>query len=69
MLRKVHTTLGTEFGENEGKTAIIVGALYCLASSGARLRSHPADFMCHLQYKSCLAEHDLWYKPDVREED
>ena len=25
--------------------------------------------MCHLGYKSCLADPDLWYKPDVREED
>ena len=26
--KKVHTTLGTEFGETKGKTAIIVRALY-----------------------------------------
>ena len=25
--------------------------------------------MCHLGYKSCLTDPDLWYKPEVREED
>ena len=34
---KVHTTLGTDFGENKGKTAFIVRALYGLAPSGASL--------------------------------
>ena len=66
---KVHTTLGTEFGENKGKTAIIVRALYGLASSGASFRNHLADCMHHLAYKSCLADPDLWYQPEVREED
>ena len=66
---KVHTTLGTEFGENEGKTAIIVRALYGLGSSGASFRNYLADCMCHLGYKSCLADPDLWYKPEVRGED
>ena len=65
---KVHTTLGTEFGENKGKTAIIVRALYGLASSGASFRNYLADCMYHVGYKSCLADPDLWYKPHVREE-
>ena len=64
---KVHTTLGTEFGENIGKTAIIVRALDGLASSGASFRNHLADCMCH--YKSCLVDPDLWYKPEVSTED
>ena len=66
---KLHTTLGTNFGENYGKTAIIVRALYGLASSGASIRNHLGDCMHHLGYKSCLADPDLWYKPDAREED
>ena len=65
----VHTTLGTEFGENIGQTAIIVRALYGLASSGASFRNHLEDYMNHLGYKSCLADPDLWYRPEVREED
>ena len=66
---KVHTTLGTEFGETKGKTAVIVRALYGLASSGASFRKHLADCMCHLGYESCLQDPDLWYKPEVRKED
>ena len=66
---KVHTTLGTEFGETKGKTAFIIRELYCLASSGATFRNPLADFMCHLGYKSCLADPKLWYKPELREED
>ena len=66
---KVHTTLGTEFGKNKDKTAIIVRALYGLASSGASFRNHVADCMCLLGYKSCLADPDLWYKAYVRKED
>ena len=66
---KVDTTLGTKFTETKGKTAIIVRALYGLTSSCASFRNHLADCICHLGYKSCLADPDLWYKPDVREED
>ena len=65
----IHTTLGTEFGEDEGKTAIIVRALYGLASPGASFRNHLADCMRHLGYTSCLADPDLWYRPMVRPED
>ena len=66
---KVHTALGTKFGENKGKTAVIVRAIYGLASSGATSRNHLADCMCHLGYKSCLEDSDLWYKPEVKGED
>ena len=66
---KVHPTLGMKFGENKGEAAIIVRALYGLASSGGSFRNHLAHCMHHLGYKSCLADPDLWYKPDVREED
>ena len=65
----IHTTLGTEFIEDEGKTAIIVQALYGLASAGASFRNHLADCMRHLGYTSCLADPDLWYRPMVRPED
>ena len=65
---KVHTTLGTEFGENKGKTTVIVRSLYGLASSGESFRNPLADCMCHLGYKSGLADPGLWYKPEVRGE-
>ena len=67
--QKIHNTLGTEFGENNGKTAIIVRALHGLASSGASFRNHLADCMHHLGYKSCLGDPGFWYKSEVREEE
>ena len=66
---KVYTTLGIGFGEDRGKTAIIIRALYGLASSSVSFRNDLADCMNHLCYKSCLADPDLLSKPEVRQED
>ena len=65
----IRTMLGTEFGEDEGKTAIIVRALYGLATAGASFRNHLTDCIWHLGHTSCLADPDLWYRPMVRPED
>ena len=65
----IHTTLGPEFGEDQGKTAVIVRALYGLTSVGTSFRNHLTDCMCHLGYHSCLADPDFWYKPMVHPED
>ena len=66
---KIWTTLGPEFGEDAGKKAIIVRALYGLKSAGASFRHHLADCMKHLGYTPCLADPDLWMKPEVRPDD
>jgi len=66
---KVWLRVGTEFGPNAGKRAIIVRALYGLKSAGSSFRNHLADCMDTLGYKSCLADPDLWYKPMVRPDD
>ena len=42
---KIWTILGPEFGEDAGKKAIIVRALYGLKSAGAAFRNHLADCM------------------------
>ena len=65
----IHMTLGLEFGEDQGKAAVIVRALYGLTSAGASFRNHLADCMRHLGYHSCLAEPDLGHKPMARPED
>ena len=65
----IHTTLRPEFGEDQGKPAVIVCTLYGLASAGASFRNHLADCMRHLGYRSCLADPDLWYKSMVCVED
>ena len=44
----IHMTLGPEFGEDQGKTAVTVHALYGLTSAGASFRNHLADCMCHV---------------------
>ena len=62
-------TLGPEFGEDQGKTAVIVHALYGLTSAAASFRNHLTVCMCNLGYHSCLADPDLWYKPMVHPED
>ena len=66
---KIYTVLGPEFGEDAGKTALIVRALYGLRSAGASFSRHMADCMRNLGYEPCKAESDLWYKPAVRPDD
>jgi len=65
---KIWTVLGPEFGSNVGKKAVIVCALYGLKSSGAAFRRHLSDCMEYMGYTSCLADPDLWYKPEVHPE-
>ena len=61
---KVWTKLGPEFGEDAGKRAVIVRALYGLGGSGASFVHLLANCMRHLGYKPCLADPDLWFKED-----
>jgi hypothetical protein len=56
---KVWTVLGTEFGDDAGKRALIVRALYGLKSAGAAFKNHLASCMDHLEWKPCLADRDL----------
>ena len=51
--KRIWTICGPEFGANAGKRAIIIRALYGLASAGALFRKHLADCMEHIGYKSC----------------
>src|SRR6476620_5291726 len=66
---KIWTKLGPEFGEDSGKIALIVRALYGLKSAGASFGRHLADCMRHLGYTSCQADADLWLKPMVQPDD
>ena len=56
----LYTTLGPEFGEDQGKYATIVKALYGMKSSGAVFRNHLADCMRHLKYVPYLVDPDVW---------
>ncbi|KAI2502052.1 Reverse transcriptase (RNA-dependent DNA polymerase) [Fragilaria crotonensis] len=66
---KIWCVLGPEFGDDAGKKSIIVRALYGLKSAGASFRNHLADCMRHLGWQSCVADQDLWMKPETRPDD
>ena len=66
---KIWTILGPEFGEDAGKRAVIVRALYGLKSAGAAFRNHLADCMRTLGYLPCKADPDLWLKAELRPSD
>jgi hypothetical protein len=66
---RIWTRCGIKFGTHHGRKAIIVRALYGLKSAGAAFRNHLASCMTGLGYKSCLADPDVWLRPNVRESD
>ena len=66
---KIWTTLGPEFGDNVGKKAIIVGALYDLKSTGSSFGNYITDCMRLLGYEPCRADPDLWFKAQFRPDD
>ena len=66
---KVWATLGSNFGKDARKTAVVVRALYGLKSAGAAFSTHLAKCMESLGYESCKADQDLWLKPEIRPED
>jgi hypothetical protein len=63
---KVWTILGPKFGNDSGKSSIIVHTLYGLKSAGAAFRAHLASFMRQTGYTSCKADPDLWFKAETR---
>jgi hypothetical protein len=63
---KVWHVLGPEFGDDTGKRALIVRAMYGLKSAGAAFRNHLAEFMNHLGWNSCRTDRDLWTKAEIR---
>ena len=66
---KFWTILGPEFYAEAGNKAIIVRALYGLKSASAAFRAHLCICMGGLDYLTCLADTDLWYKAEVRPDD
>ena len=64
----IWTTLETEFGDDQGKTEIVVRDLCGLKSSGDDFRKHLGECMSGLGYQPCLADPDIWLKPEVRDD-
>ena len=64
---KVHTILGPEFGDDEGRVAVIKKALYGLRSAGFAWRSHCAEIMrVSLEFQPCRADQDVWMRKATR---
>jgi hypothetical protein len=64
---KIWNVLGPVFGPDKaGKRALVVRALYGLKSAGASFRHDLASCMEALGYKSCLADPDVWYRPNIK---
>ena len=65
--QKLWTKCGPEFGPDNGKRAVITRALYGNKSAGADFRNHLRECMEHLNYKSCLADPDLWMREGIKD--
>ena len=61
--------MGSEFGKDARKTAVIARVLYGIKSAGAAFKSHLARCMESLGYESCKTDPDLWLQPEIRQED
>ena len=58
---------GPEFGvENIGRTALIHRALYGWKAAGRDFRNHLHSCMEFLNFKSCLADPDVWMRPAIK---
>ena len=64
----IWTTLGAEFGNDQGKTEIFVCAFYGLKSSGADFCKHLGGCMSGLGYKPCLDDPDIWLNLELRDD-
>ena len=65
---KIWIVLGPKFGDYFCKSAIL-SALYGLKSAGASVRTHLAQCVQELGYKSCDADPGPWINPDFGPED
>lgn len=59
---KVWIQAGPEFGVHEGKTVVIVRALYGLKGAGAAWATAVRQMMQDMGFRSCLADRDLWMR-------
>ena len=66
---KIRNTLGPEFGDDVGKKAIIVWALYGLKLAGYSFGNHISDCMRLFGYEPCREEPHLWFKVQVCPDD
>ena len=63
---KVYCVTGPEFGEDAGKIAVIVRALYGLKSSGGAWRANFAATLDDPNFTSSYAGPNMWYREGTR---
>ena len=67
---KVYFIAGNEWKANEGRTILIVRALYGLKSSALAWRKHLADTIGNkIGFESSLADPDVWLEAETSQED
>ena len=65
--QKDYIICGPEFGvENIGQTALIHHALYGGKAAGRDFRNHLRSCMEFLNFKSCLADPNVWMRPAIK---
>ncbi len=64
--KKIYAMAGPEFRELQGRTMIIVRALYGLKSSGAAWHEHFANTLYDMNFKPSYADPDVWIQPEVK---
>ena len=63
---KHYIICGPEFGlENVGKRAMIIRALYGGKSAGADYWRHVRKAMAEMNFQSCKADPDVWFRPAI----
>jgi hypothetical protein len=65
-LEKHWLKAGPEFGAEQGKTFIVVRALYGLKSASAAFRAFMAKKLDEIGFKSSPADPDVWLRPAVK---
>lgn len=63
---KVWIKAGSEFGADQGKTLLVVRALYGLKSASASFRAYMAEKLDDLGFKSSQADPDVWMRPAIK---
>jgi hypothetical protein len=53
---------GPEFGPEEGKTFLVVKALYGLKSASFSFQSYMAEKLTEMRFQSSLADPDVWLR-------
>jgi hypothetical protein len=61
-LEKYYAIAGDEFGEDKGKTALIVRVVYGLKSSGASWRAHIAHTLSDMRFVPSRGDPDVWMR-------